>query len=76
MVAKEDVDRVLEFASLENIKKELVDEKKRFTSTRANVNFNGHTFGCRISIAKIDIKDDDKSGYKFICLFNVETIDK
>ena len=76
VVAKEDIDRVLEFASLENIKKELVDEKKRFTSTKANVNFNGHTFGCRISIAKIDIKDDDKSGYKFICLFNVETIDK
>lgn len=76
VVVPEDRERILEFADLDNIKNELIVNKKRYISTRATVKFNDDTFGCRISIAKMDTKENSDDGFKFICLFNVENIDR
>ncbi|MBQ2091939.1 MAG: EAL domain-containing protein [Clostridia bacterium] len=76
VVVPEDVASVLQFASLENIKKELDEGGKRFISTKAMVNFNDKVFGCRISISKMDIKKESKDGFRYICLFNLENADQ
>ena len=72
IVAQEDRDRILEFADLGNINKELVVNGKRYISTTATVRFNDRTFGCRISIAKMTTKENTDDEFKYICLFNVE----
>ena len=76
VVVPEDVASVLQFASLENIKKGLDEGGKRFISTKAGLVFNGKVFGCRISISKMDVKKESEDGFGYICLFNLENTDQ